>query len=54
MENKKERWLWFLIIILVWVSITNMIQAFACPKMTRTELFLNIPKCAILNFEHCK
>lgn len=37
-------------ICMVWTSISLTIQRFKCPTMTETELFLNIPKSFILNF----
>jgi hypothetical protein len=40
-----------LLVILVWMAITNIIQAFKNPKMTNTELFLHIPKSIVLNYE---
>ena len=43
-----------LIIITLWISTTTTIQAFKCPKMSQTELFLHIPKSCILDFESCK
>lgn len=36
-----------------WFTLTNIIQAFKCEKMTQTELFLNIPKSILLNFKEC-
>ena len=40
-----------LILVITWVSITNLIQAFKCPKMTQTELFLHIPKSAVCDWK---
>jgi hypothetical protein len=45
---------YLVIVILCWISITCVIQAFYCPKMTRIEKFLHIPKSVMLKFEHCK
>ena len=39
---------------LVWVGLTTSIQMFKCSEMTRTELFLNINKTALLWFKTCK
>lgn len=33
-----------IIVIALWTATTGIIQAFMCPKMTQTELFLNIPQ----------
>lgn len=38
-------------IIIAWTGITIQIQAFKNPKMTETELFLNIPHSARLIFK---
>lgn len=42
-----------IITLLLWVSITTIIQAFKCSKMTQTELFLNIPNSCLLIFKKC-
>ncbi len=39
-------------VVVLWLSITTTIQAFKCPSMTQTELFLNIPKTMVLNFKY--
>lgn len=39
---------------LMWMSITNIIQAIKCPKMTQTELFLHIPKSFVCEWKVCK
>lgn len=39
--------------VLLWVAISAMIQAFKCPAMSQTELFLHIPKSFICVWEHC-
>lgn len=44
---------WALIILISWVSASNIIQAFKCPKMTRTELFIHLPQSVIWDFETC-
>jgi len=52
--KKYNKFVYYLIIVvLMWISITTTIQAFKCQKLTRTELFLNIPNSAILNWEKC-
>jgi hypothetical protein len=33
--------------IVIWVSVSSLIQAFNCPNMTQTQLFLHIPKSFI-------
>ncbi len=45
---------YILIIVTTWVSITNIIQAFKCPKMTQTELLIHIPKTVVCNWSNCK
>ena len=42
-----------LVFILFWVLTTNVIQSFKCPKMTNMEIFLNMPKSFVLDFEDC-
>lgn len=43
-----------LAILALWIMFTTTIQAFKCPKMTQTELFLHIPKSCIWNWQQCK
>jgi len=38
-------------ICVLWVAITSWVQAFKCPSMTQTQLFLNIPHSVILDFK---
>lgn len=42
-----------LIRMLLWILITYFIQAFKCPEMTETELFINIPKNFVCNWQNC-
>jgi len=49
-ESSKKIFTAFILLVLVWVSITCMIQTFKNPELTQTELFLRIPKSALLNF----
>lgn len=39
--------------VLLWVAVSTMIQAFKCPEMSQTELFLHIPKSFICAWVHC-
>lgn len=41
------------IIILLWISITNIIQSFKCDSMTSTQLFKRLPQSFVLNFKTC-
>ena len=59
-EDKVEKWLrkhWFsivysiFIVFWLWIAGTCMVQRFKAPKMTETELFLNIPHSIILDFK---
>jgi hypothetical protein len=43
----------FLMIAILWMSISVFIQAFKCPEMTQTQLFLHIPQSFVLNFKNC-
>lgn len=40
-------------LIVLWIASTTIIQAFECPELTQTELFLNIHHSALLDFENC-
>ena len=40
-------------IVIIWLTITNFIQAYYCPNMTQTELFLHLPKSFVCNWEKC-
>jgi len=42
-----------LVAVLLWVAISNMIQAFKCTSMTQTQLFLHIPKSFVCDWKHC-
>ena len=42
-----------LIFAIVWVAISVIIQRFKCPKMTETELFINIPNSVVCNWQDC-
>lgn len=42
-----------LIAVFWWVVISNTIQAFKCPEMSMTELFIHIPKSLVCDWEHC-
>lgn len=42
-----------LAIMVLWVVISSEIQAFKCPGMTQTQLFLHIPRSFICNWKHC-
>jgi len=41
-----------LVAVFLWVAISNIIQAFKCPKMSQTELFLHIPKSFVCDWQH--
>lgn len=53
-ENIKDALYIPVIIILLWIAVTNTIQAFKCPKMTRTELFLTIPNSFMCDWQDCE
>lgn len=40
-----------LMVVSLWIVITNTIMTFRNPQMTQTQLFLHIPKTIILNFD---
>ena len=43
-----------LFISALWCAITCGIQAFKCPSLTETQLFLKIPNSFILDFVECE
>ena len=54
MKNKlRNIALYLIIILIIWLPITSIIQAFKCAEMTQTELFLHIPNSYILDFKNC-
>ena len=36
--------------VCLWIAVTCMIQRFKDPTMTETQIFMNIPNSALLNF----
>ena len=42
------------IVMFFWLFISNLIQAFNCPKMSQTELFMQLPNSFIGNWKYCK
>ena len=52
-ENINNILYFILVIILLWLTISNTVQAFKCSKMTQTELFIHIPKSFACNWEYC-
>lgn len=42
-----------LVTILLWIAISSIIQAFKCPSMTQTQLFMHIPKSVICDWQDC-
>ena len=41
------------LIIAFWLGATSFMQRIRCPRMTGTEIFLNIPNSFILDFKNC-
>ena len=56
MNKYKRRSIFFGVITILsaWLSLTTTIQAFKCPSMTQTELFLKIPKSFIFDWVECE
>lgn len=52
--NIKRKLHMLIIFILAWVLVSNTIQAFKCPEMTNTELFLHLPKSFICDWIYCE
>lgn len=42
-----------LVSMVVWAAISNIIQAFKCPEMTQTELFIHIPQSFLWDWQNC-
>jgi hypothetical protein len=42
------------LIFVLWIVITNSIQAFMCPEMSQTELFIHIPQSLMCDWNDCK
>ena len=38
--------------IFLWGAVSNIIQAFKCPEMSQTELFLHIPKSFVCDWKY--
>lgn len=41
-------------VAVLWTGLVNVIQSFKCTSMTRTQIFLRIPKSIILDFKTCE
>jgi len=37
----------------LWLAISNAIQAFKCPRMSQTELLIHIPKSFVCDWNQC-
>ncbi len=52
-DNISNALYFVLVAVFLWVSISNIIQSFKCPKMTQTELLLHIPKSFVFDWQNC-
>ena len=52
-KHIKKALYFILVVLLIWMAATNIIQAFKCPEMTQTELFLHIFKSFICDWKYC-
>lgn len=43
-----------LVSIFLWLSISSIIQAFKCPKLTQSELLLRVPNSFIGDWYECE
>lgn len=43
-----------LILLVIWLHICNLVQAYKCPGMTGTELLFHLPKSFVLDWEECR
>ena len=39
--------------VLIWTSISSLIQRFKCESLTETELFKHIPNSFVCNWQNC-
>ena len=54
LKNNIRNWIYFVLVAMfLWVSISNVIQAIKCPKMSQTELFIHMPKSFVLDWKNC-
>lgn len=54
MKKIKQILIYLMISFFVWMGISNVIQAIKCPKMTQTQLLINIPNSFIGNWKDCR
>ena len=52
-DNISNALYFLLVAVFLWMTISNITQAFKCPKMSQTELFLHIPKSFVCDWKHC-
>lgn len=43
----------FTVLIALWVFMSMATQAFKCPKMTNTELLINLPNSLVGKYKEC-
>lgn len=49
----KNMLFWLIVLTFLWLSVSNIIQAFKCSKMTQTELLINLPNSFLGNWKNC-
>lgn len=49
-DNISNALYFVLVAVFLWVVISNIIQAFKCPEMSQTELFIHIPKSFVCDY----
>jgi membrane protein involved in colicin uptake len=53
-KNNISNALYFVLVaVFLWAAISTMTQAFKCPEMSQTELFIHIPKSFVCDWQHC-
>ena len=52
-DNNRNALYFLLVTVFVGVAISTIIQAFECPEMSQTELFIHIPKSFVCDWQHC-
>lgn len=54
MKKIKNYLLAFLLVLVLWLSISIINQAILCPQLTQTEMLLRIPKIFVANYYECE
>jgi len=53
MKKWKNILLYIALLLIIWVVLSQFIQAMMCPKLTQMEVFLHTPKSMMFDFIKC-